>query len=86
MVLYSISSFENPFMKLKGAIHNPRHIKPQTHQTPNTSNLKHIKPKTHQTSDNEYRAANYKTNKNTFHISIEILFENLKIIWIFTLF
>ena len=30
-----------------GAIHNPRHVKPQTHQTPDTSNLRHIKPQTH---------------------------------------
>ena len=27
-----------------GAIHNPRHVKPQTCQTPDTSNLRHIKP------------------------------------------
>ena len=50
----------------KGAIHNPRHIKPQTRQTPDTSNLRHIKPQTHQASDKEYRAANYTTDKNTF--------------------
>ena len=73
-------------MTFRGAIHNPRHIKPQTGQTQDTSNPRHIKPKTHQTSDNEYRAANYTTNKNTFHISIEILLENMKINWIFTFF
>ena len=48
-----------------GAIHNPRHVKPKTRQTPDTSNLRHIKPQTHQTSDKEYRAANYTTDKNT---------------------
>ena len=30
----------------KGAIHNPRHIKPQTRQTPDISNLRHITPQT----------------------------------------
>ena len=34
-----------------GAIHDPRHIKPQTRQTPDISNLRHVKSKTHQTSD-----------------------------------
>ena len=29
-----------------GAIHNPRHVKPQTRQTPDTSNIRHIKPQT----------------------------------------
>ena len=36
---------------LDGAIHNPRHVKPETRQTPDTSNLRRIKPQTHQTSD-----------------------------------
>ena len=51
-----------------GAIHNPRHVKPQTNQTLDTSNLKHIKPKTHKTSDKEYRAVNYITDKNAFFV------------------
>ena len=42
------------------------HSQPQTRQTPDTSNPRHIKPQTHQTSDKEYRAANYTTDKNTF--------------------
>ena len=54
-----------PFTTLD--ILKPRHIKPQTNIT-----------KTHQTSDKENRAANYTTDKIPFHISIEILFENLK--------
>ena len=53
-------------ISLVGAIHNPRHINPQTRQTPDTSNLRNFKPKTHQTSEKEYRAANYTTDKNTF--------------------
>ena len=44
----------------------PRHVKPQTCQTPDISNPRHIKPKTHRNSDNEYRAANYTTDKYTF--------------------
>ena len=51
-----------------GAIHNPRHIKPQTSQTPDTSNPRHFKPKTHETSDKEYRGVNYTKDKNTFII------------------
>ena len=51
-----------------GAIHNPIHVKPQTHQTKDTSNPRHIKPKTHQTSDKEYRAVNYATDKNAFFV------------------
>ena len=38
---------------IMGASHDPRHVKPQTPQTPDTSNPRHIKPKTHQTSDNK---------------------------------
>ena len=34
--------------------------------TPDMSNPRHIKPQTHQTSDKEYRAANYRTDRNTF--------------------
>ena len=49
-----------------GAIHNLRHVKPMTRQTPDTSNLRHIKPQTHQTPDKEYRVANYTTDENTF--------------------
>ena len=50
----------------RAAMHNPRHVKPKTCKTPDTSNPRHIKPMTHKTSDNECRAANYTTNKNTF--------------------
>ena len=60
--------FDNPkkITRKYGAIHNHRHVKPKTHQTPDSSNLRHIKPQTHQTSDKEYRATNYTTDKNTF--------------------
>ena len=38
-------------MNLESALHNPRHINPQTHQTldkhnQDTTNLRHIRPKT----------------------------------------
>ena len=35
----------------KGAIYNPRHVKPQTSQTPDTSNPRHVKPQTRQTPE-----------------------------------
>ena len=57
-----------------GAIHNPGHVKPQTCQTPDTSNLRHIKPKTMNIG-----LPTTQQIKIHFHISIEILFENLKI-------
>ena len=60
---------------------NPRHVKPQTHQTPHTSNLRHIKPQTINIGLLTTQQINI-----PFHGSIEILFENLKINWIFTLF
>ena len=42
-------------MGVGGAIHNPRHVKPQTHQTldkhnQETPNLRHIKPQTKNTT------------------------------------
>ena len=51
-----------------GAIHNPRHIKPQTCQTQDTSNPRNFKPRTHQTSEKEYRAVNKNLDRNTFFI------------------
>ena len=64
-----------------GAIHNPRHrhIKPQTRQTQDTSNPRHIKPQT-----KNMGLPTTQQRKIPFHISIEILFENLKIKRIFT--
>ena len=52
---YNTFYFDNFFPKalLFGASHDPRHVKPQTPQTPDTSNPRHIKPKTHQTFDNK---------------------------------
>ena len=47
-ILIFWNNFERDESKIyEGAIHNPRHVKPQTHQTPDTSNLRHIKPQTH---------------------------------------
>ena len=64
-----------------GAIHNPRHIKPLARQTPDTSNLRHNKPQTMNIGLPISQQINI-----PFHISIEILFKNLKIDWIFILF
>ena len=63
-----------------GAIHDPRHIKPQTRQTPDTSNLRHINPQTMNIGLPTTQQIDI-----PHHSSIEILFENLKINWIFTL-
>ena len=40
-------------MNIIGASHNPRHIKPKTHQTLDISNPRHNKPMIHQTPDKE---------------------------------
>ena len=58
---------------------NPRHVKPPTHQTPDTSNLRHIKPQTKNVG-----LPTTQHIKIHFYISIEILFENLKINRFFT--
>ena len=55
------------------------HSQPQTCQTPDTSNLRHIKPWT-----KNIGLPTTQQIKIPFHISIEILFENLKIKRIFT--
>ena len=65
----------------KGAIHNPRHVTPKTRQSPDRSNQRHIKPQTMDIGLPTTQQINI-----PFHSSIEILFENLKINWIFTLF
>ena len=62
-----------------GAIQNPRHVKPHTHKTPDkhnqdTSNLRHIKPQT-----KSIGLPTTQQIKIPFHISIEILFENLNL-------
>ena len=57
------------------------HIKPQTCRTPDTSNQRHIKPWT-----KNIGLPTTHQIKIPFNIPIEILFENLKINWIFTLF
>ena len=48
---WSTASKKRSIVKISGAIHNPRNVKPQTHQTlgkhnQDTSNLRHIKPQT----------------------------------------
>ena len=70
-------SILGPFVRRRsgGAIHNSRHFKPKTRQTPDTFNLRHIKPQTKNIG---------LPTTHPFHISIKILFENLKIDRIFT--
>ena len=66
-------------MNSSGAIHNPRHIKPQIHQTPDTSNPRNVKtPDKSNLRHNKPQTIELPTKPQInipFHSAIEILFE-----------